>query len=420
MRRNWVWLIVLLATRCDTATLTPNGSATKLAFTGQPSKAAENELLAPAITVAVLDGAGNVVPDFVGPVTVSLSTNTAGKSTLAGTKTETPSHGIATFSDLSIDRFGSGYALVASAAGLGAATSAPFDITCAASCWTTLAPLPTQRTFAGIGVLDGMLYVVGGLGSQGRTASVEAYDPVTNTWTTRASLPTPRAELAVGVVNGILYAVGGSVLGADATAIVEAYDPVTDRWAAKRSMPTARAALSVAVANGRLYAIGGTAQSGADTAVVEAYDPGSDSWTKNAALHFARSAFGAAAVDGVIYVFGGEGPVIPLGSMEAYDLRSDSWTPKTPMLTPRSGLGAASANGFIYAVGGRANDVSATVERYDPATNSWTASASMPTARVLLSVGAVDGILYAIDGSSAAKPFLSTNEAFSTNGPFQE
>jgi N-acetylneuraminic acid mutarotase len=415
--RAWV-VVAIAALGCGQAVLQPNSPATKLAFTGQPSNAAENKLLAPAIAVAVLDGAGNVVPDFVEPVTISLSANPAGGA-LSGTKTVTPSHGIATFSDLNIDRFGTGYALVASAAGLGAATSAPFDIISVNSSWITLAPLPTRRAFSGMGVLDGRLYVVGGLGSQGRTASVEAYDPVTNTWTTRASLPTPRAELAVGVVDGILYAVGGSVLGDDATANVEAYDPVTDRWATKQSMPTARAALSVAVANGRLYAIGGTARSGADTDVVEAYDPGSDSWTKNAALHAARSAFGAAVVDGVIYVFGGEGPVMPLGSMEAYDLRSDRWTPKAPLLTPRSGLGAASVDGFIYAVGGTSNGVRSTMERYDPTTNTWATSSPMPTARVLLSVGALDGILFAIGGSSAEKPFLSTNEAFQElPGPF--
>jgi hypothetical protein len=31
-------------------------------------------------------------------------------------------------------------------------------------------------------------------------------------WTAKASIPTPRSNLAVGVVNGILYAVGGSIV----------------------------------------------------------------------------------------------------------------------------------------------------------------------------------------------------------------
>jgi len=411
VRRNWVWLIVLLATRCDTAALQPNGSATRLAFIAQPSNAAANQPLAPAIAVAIVDDSGSTIPDFVGAVTISLSATNAG-ATLSGSQTQIPFHGIATFPDLRIDLSGNGYTLVASAAGLDAVSSAAFDITCTTSCWTVKAPIPTRRTFAGSGVLDGQLYVVGGLGAQGRTASVEAYDPATNAWTTRAPLPTPRAELAVGVVNGILYAVGGSVSGADATGIVDAYDPTTNRWTTQRSMPGPRSALSVVVANGLLYAIGGTGQNGQDTTVVQAYDPGSNSWTTKASMQVARSAFGAAVVNDVIYVFGGDGTVSPLGSMEAYDPGSDHWSSKAPMLTPRSVLSGASANGFVYALGGRTNDVSSTVERYDPATNSWAARAPMPTARVLLSVGAVDGILYAIGGSSAGKPFLSTNEAF--------
>ena len=40
-------------------------------------------------------------------------------------------------------------------------------------------------------------------------ATVEAYDPATNTWTASAAMPTLRWALAGGVANGVLYAVGG-------------------------------------------------------------------------------------------------------------------------------------------------------------------------------------------------------------------
>ncbi len=40
--------------------------------------------------------------------------------------------------------------------------------------------------------------------------TVEAYDPTTNTWTTKAPMPTPRSHMAAGVVNDIIYVVGGS------------------------------------------------------------------------------------------------------------------------------------------------------------------------------------------------------------------
>src|SRR5437867_3143487 len=78
--------------------------------------------------------------------------------------------------------------------------------------WTMRAPpTPTQGNNAVAGVLNDTLYVVGGY--VGATATVlttvEAYDPVRNTWTTKARMPTPRYGAAGGVVNGILYVAGG-------------------------------------------------------------------------------------------------------------------------------------------------------------------------------------------------------------------
>src|SRR5207249_945974 len=84
---------------------------------------------------------------------------------------------------------------------------------------------------AGVGVVNGVLYAVGGTDGSGSMATVEAYDPVTNRWTTKAPMPTPRTELGVGVVNGVLYAVGGDYLGT-----VEAFDPVTNSWTTKAAM----------------------------------------------------------------------------------------------------------------------------------------------------------------------------------------
>ena len=396
---------------CDMTVLRPNPAATRLAFAVQPANVSANHPMTPAIEVTVLDDGGSPVPDLVGSVTVSLGGN-PGDGTLSGSLTRALSNGIATFSDLTIDGQGSGYTLVASAAGLLPATSGAFTVACITNCWTAKAPMPTRRTFFGVGVVNGMLYAVGGLASGTFAATLEAYHPGTNTWITRAPLPTPRSGLAVAVLNGVLYAVGGRPPGADATGIVEAYDAATNTWATKAAMPTARSELGLGVTHGRLYAIGGIAQNLRDTAVVEAYDPGSDTWATMTPMPTARSGFGTAVANDVIYVFGGEGPVSPSSAMEAYDPGSNAWTEKAPMPTPRSGLGAAGAGGFIYAVGGRSNEISSAVERYDPVSNTWAARAPLPTARVLLSIGTLDGILYAIGGSTATVPFPGTNEAY--------
>ena len=70
--------------------------------------------------------------------------------------------------------------------------------------WANKAPMSTARNVPGVGVVNGILYAVGGL----TLATMEAYDPVTNTWMPKTSMSTPRYEHAVGVVNGTLYAVG--------------------------------------------------------------------------------------------------------------------------------------------------------------------------------------------------------------------
>src|SRR5437899_10589569 len=54
------------------------------------------------------------------------------------------------------------------------------------------------------------------------------------TWTTKAPMPTARWGLAAGVVNGILYAIGGGgTSGFSDPTVVEAYDLATNTWTTK-------------------------------------------------------------------------------------------------------------------------------------------------------------------------------------------
>src|SRR2546429_643700 len=122
--------------------------------------------------------------------------------------------------------------------------------------------MPTPRHRLAVGVVNGILYAVGGSVNVGNPvlATVEAYDPATNSWTTKASLSATRHLLGLGAINGKLYAVGGQgsvPTGSRFLGSVEAYDPVTDLWTTKAAMPTARAFLGVGVIDGLLYAVGG-------------------------------------------------------------------------------------------------------------------------------------------------------------------
>ena len=104
--------------------------------------------------------------------------------------------------------------------------------------------------------MNGILYVAGGENVvNDEVATLEAYNPETDSWTTKAAMPTVLAIAASGVTNGMLILAGGG--NPSATAAVEAYDPATDSWTARSSMLTARYAACGGVVNGVFYVAGG-------------------------------------------------------------------------------------------------------------------------------------------------------------------
>ena len=85
-----------------TITVTP-GPAAQLAFVQQPTDEASSTAIAPAVTVHVLDAAGNLRTTSTRNVTISLGANPGG-GTLSGTLSVAAVGGIATFSNLLIDK----------------------------------------------------------------------------------------------------------------------------------------------------------------------------------------------------------------------------------------------------------------------------------------------------------------------------
>ena len=126
-----------------TFSITP-GPATQLAVTIQPAGAVGGAVITPAVQVTAQDALGNTATAFTGTVTATIGTNLAG-GTLSGLTTVPAVAGVASFSTLSIDRAGSGYALAFAANGLTGATSAPFDVVVGAASQLafTFPPSPT-------------------------------------------------------------------------------------------------------------------------------------------------------------------------------------------------------------------------------------------------------------------------------------
>jgi N-acetylneuraminic acid mutarotase len=78
---------------------------------------------------------------------------------------------------------------------------------------------------------NGKLYAIGGTGDSQAGVRVEEYDPSLNVWTTKRNMPTSRSALATAAApNGKVYAFGGTVNGITPLATVEEYDPETNTW----------------------------------------------------------------------------------------------------------------------------------------------------------------------------------------------
>jgi hypothetical protein len=118
------------------------GNAASLSFTTQPSTTAAGATIAPAVVAQARDALGNVATGFGGAVTLTL--NNGGTAVLAGTATVNAIAGVATFSDLSIAKSGTGYTLTAAAAGVTSATSSAFNIVPGAAAALAFVTQPTS------------------------------------------------------------------------------------------------------------------------------------------------------------------------------------------------------------------------------------------------------------------------------------
>ena len=107
----------------------PSGPTT-LTFSTQPSGAVAWSTFTTQPVVVIQDSEGNTVTSSTDSVTMSITSGTgAAGASLFGTATVPAVNGVATFTDLSIKRAGTGYTLTASSGSLTSATSSSFDVT---------------------------------------------------------------------------------------------------------------------------------------------------------------------------------------------------------------------------------------------------------------------------------------------------
>lgn len=240
--------------------------------------------------------------------------------------------------------------------------------------WSPGPRLTRPRYAYAAAVLNGRVYIAGGLGnaSANMLSSVESFNGTT--WVREANLTTARAFFGIAAYKGTLYAFGG---GDDAFAMnpsyIEAFTGST--WSAMPlNLTTPRKFQGVAVYKDLVYIIGGKASNGALLDSVEIFD--GRTLRPGPGLKLARYWFGCVVYNDLLYVVSGQSSTTQT-SIEVFD--GVSFRDGPPTRFARSYPGAAVFDGFIFLAGGHLGTVLNTTERFD--TGSWVYSQSLSTSR---------------------------------------
>ncbi len=276
-------------------------------------------------------------------------------------------------------------------------------------------------------VVQGKIYLVGGLDGWTPMGLLEELDPATDTWRSRAPMPLPVHHVGVVAIDGALYAFGGykpPEKGRGWVPVANAwrYDPKQDRWEPRAPMPTARGGLAVAVHDGKAYAMGGSVlpaymQKGpypeflhggfhVNVATVEVYDPARDQWMTKAPMPTARNHFIAETLNGRIYAVGGRVGTSSarngssnIAVTEEYEPATDIWRSVPTMPTPRSGMASALFGGRLIVMGGESvKQTYVEVEEFDPMKKQWRSLAPMNRGRHGISAVTVGNKIYVMGG----------------------
>jgi N-acetylneuraminic acid mutarotase len=262
--------------------------------------------------------------------------------------------------------------------------------------------MPVAVQWAGVAVLEGQIYAVGGANAAGSfVANTQIYSPITNTWSTGGPLPTATGSGCAAAAGNALYYIGGFVGPADTdvTNAVWAYDPSTQTWFSRAPKPTAEEGATCVVENDIIYVSGG--YNGSFLATVESYNPATNSWTSEAPLLLQEDQATAGLVGTTIIVTDGSDNIYT-GYTQGYDAETNTWTPFNADPTARQDTCGGVIGSQFYSAGGwdGGTESLTLTESFTPSTNAWTTLASMPFGTNTGGAAVYDGQLYCFGGVS--------------------
>ncbi len=288
--------------------------------------------------------------------------------------------------------------------------------------WQTVAPNPVARAEAQGAVVNGKLYVLGGLynGGGGKilaTTRSDVYNPATNTWKRLADCPVKVSHSGIVTVGNTIWLIGGYFGDHPGPAgrSVWKYDTAANTWSRGPDLPTSRGAGGAGLVGNKIYFFGGLEKTRtyerADTWALDLKNQ-SAGWIKKANLLNPRNHTSGKAVGGYVYCIGGqysqeEGQVAQR-EIDRYDPVADKWEKVADLPSVRSHINASTflMNGKILIIGGETayNTVVRNVTMFDPVTNTFTEMTPLPSARSTSVAGLLnDGRFISSTGNSPAE-----------------
>jgi len=223
----------------------------------------------------------------------------------------------------------------------------------ATNAWSAGVSLPTATSGAAGAVVSNILYVIGGY-TGSHTNAVWAYSPTTKTWSGKAAMPTARNGAMAVVEKGIIYVAGG-YNGTDFLATVESYNPKTNTWTEETPMLGTKDYPAAGLIGTTIVVADGANASGSVTGDTESYSTTKNSWASLASDPDPREGSCSGAVGSLLYDVGGYinngGAATTVN--ESFSLTANKWTTTLAPL-PQGAMFAGSAvyNGQLYCFGG--------------------------------------------------------------------
>ena len=256
-----------------------------------------------------------------------------------------------------------------------------------------------RRDFGTALLQNGKVLAIGGMYESGTTytslATVEIYDPATETWSYTGSLNIARENPVVAVLqNGKVLVAGGYMRAPASTYLssAEIYDPATGTFTYVNSMPQARGnATGALMSDGRVFVAGGYNPTNGHMKSAVIYNPGLNTWTSVASqmnsVHSEGGSVTLLMTDGRMIVAGGWNPSNGVATIDIYNPATNTFVAAANLPQFNHGRGGVTGhvldNGLVAFIGGSSGlgTIANTVVLYDPVANTMATEANTMATR---------------------------------------